>query len=189
MFAAALPLSRRRVRPVFHWSGLHPARRASGTGNWGQPRHTTCRGRPVGGDPTYSAFWRVFGVTCPRLQRLASSLGSGRTARLGPRKNLPPRMVRTRSTASHLFWTKSGTRWNASLPGSGAQGASKCRGVLSPKALVSAQVPSLPTRNEWGESWREGDQQNAPPLPGPLLLPASGGEGIACEHLVVLAEW
>jgi hypothetical protein len=26
---------------------------------------------------------------------------------------------------------------------------------LSP--LVTTQVPSLPTRNEWGESWREGD--------------------------------
>src|SRR5208283_4249115 len=43
--------------------------------------------------------------------------------------------------------------------------------------LVSTQVPSLPTRNEWGENWREGDQPNAPPLPNPLLLPASGGEG------------
>src|ERR1035441_7453572 len=35
---------------------------------------------PVGGwliweNPTYSAFWRVFGVACLRLQRLASSVG------------------------------------------------------------------------------------------------------------------
>jgi hypothetical protein len=29
-------------------------------------------------------------------------------------------------------------------------------GEPAPRALVSAQVPSLPTRNEWGESWREG---------------------------------
>ena len=28
--------------------------------------------------------------------------------------------------------------------------------TLSLGALVSTQVPSLPTRNEWGESWREG---------------------------------
>jgi hypothetical protein len=26
-----------------------------------------------------------------------------------------------------------------------------------PGTLVSTQVPSLPTRNEWGESWREGN--------------------------------
>ena len=64
-------------------------RRTSGTGNWDQPSHTTCRGRPSWESPTYSAFWSVFGVTCPRLQRLASSMGLGTTARLGPRKNLP----------------------------------------------------------------------------------------------------
>ena len=52
-------------------------------------RHTTCRGRPIWENPTYSAFWSVFGVTCLRLQRLAMSVGSGRTARLAPGKNLP----------------------------------------------------------------------------------------------------
>jgi hypothetical protein len=46
--------------------------------------------------------------------------------------NLSSEMVRTRSTASHSFRAKSGTRWNASLPSSGAQGAPRCRGVLSP---------------------------------------------------------
>src|ERR1035437_10284734 len=67
----------------------YPARRASGTGNWDQPSHTTCSGRPLSENPTYSAFWSVFGVTSLRLHRLASSVGSGRTARLVPQKNLP----------------------------------------------------------------------------------------------------
>jgi len=70
-------------------------RLASGIGNWDQPRHTTCRGRPIWENPTYSAFWSGFGVTCPRMQRLASSVGSGRTARLAPRKNLPDSGVRS----------------------------------------------------------------------------------------------
>jgi hypothetical protein len=39
---------------------------------------------PIWENPTYSAFWRVFGVTCLRMQRLASSVGFGATARLGP---------------------------------------------------------------------------------------------------------
>ena len=56
----------------------YPARRASGIGNWDQSKHTTCSGRPVWENPTYSAFWRVFGVPCLRLQRLASPVGSGR---------------------------------------------------------------------------------------------------------------
>ena len=67
----------------------NPARCASGIGIWDQPRYTTRRGRPIWENPTYSAFWSVFGVTCLRLQRLAASVGSGRTARLAPRKNLP----------------------------------------------------------------------------------------------------
>jgi len=50
--------------------------------------------------------------------------------------NLPPGMVRTRSTASHSVRAKSGTRWNASLPGSRTQRASKCRGVLSHAAAT-----------------------------------------------------
>jgi hypothetical protein len=73
---------RRLVRP-------YPARRASGIGNWDQPKPTTCRGRLIWENPTYSAFWSVFGVTCLRLQRLAASVGSRRTSRLAPRKNLP----------------------------------------------------------------------------------------------------
>jgi hypothetical protein len=70
------------VRPSI--GPAYPARRASGTGNWDQPRHTTCRGWPICENPTYSAFWSVFDVPCLRLQRLASSVGSGRTARWHP---------------------------------------------------------------------------------------------------------
>ncbi len=44
---------------------------SSGIGNWDQPRHTTCRGRPIWENPTYSAFWNAFGVTRLRFQRLA----------------------------------------------------------------------------------------------------------------------
>ena len=46
-----------------------------GTGNRGQPKYTTYRGCALPESPTYRAFWSVFGVTCPRLQRLASSVG------------------------------------------------------------------------------------------------------------------
>src|ERR1035441_4341429 len=53
-------------------------------------RHTTCSGRPLSTNPKYSAFWSAFGVTCPRLQRLASSVGFGTPARLGPRKSKEP---------------------------------------------------------------------------------------------------
>src|ERR1035441_4935967 len=74
---------RRQIGPAY------PARRTSGIGNWDQPKHTTCRGRLIWGNPTYSTFWRVFGVPCPRMQRLASSVGFGTTARLAPRENLP----------------------------------------------------------------------------------------------------
>ena len=56
----------------------------SGPWNRDQPKHTTCRGRPTGENPTYSAFRGVSGVTCLRLQRLASLMGFGTTARLGP---------------------------------------------------------------------------------------------------------
>jgi hypothetical protein len=79
---------RRQIGPA------HPVKRVSGTGNWDQPNHTTCSGRPLSTNPTYSAFWSVFGVTCLRLQRLASSVGFGTTARLAPRKNLPYSGVR-----------------------------------------------------------------------------------------------
>src|ERR1035437_247307 len=87
---ALMPPSNRCPAPETVSCALpHPARRASGIGNRDQPRHTTCRGRPTWENPTYSAFWSVFGVTCLRLQRLAASVGSGRMARLAPRKNLP----------------------------------------------------------------------------------------------------
>src|ERR1039457_2183494 len=79
---------------------LPPARRASGTGKWDQPNHTTCRGRPLSENPTYSAFWRVFGVTCLRMQRLASSMGFGTMAGLGPRKILPCSGVRPEPQSS-----------------------------------------------------------------------------------------
>ena len=61
----------------------YPSRGASGKGNWDPPKYTTCRGWPVWDNPTYSAFWSVFGVTCLRLQRLASAMGFGTTAGLG----------------------------------------------------------------------------------------------------------
>jgi hypothetical protein len=64
-----------RTCSSLNWADVRaalPARRASGVGNSDQPRHTTYRGRPVWESPTYSAFWSVLGVTCPRLQRLAS---------------------------------------------------------------------------------------------------------------------
>ena len=59
---------------------------ASGKGNWDQPRHTTCGGLPLWEYPAYSDFWSVFGATCPRMQRLASWMGLGTTARLAPRQ-------------------------------------------------------------------------------------------------------
>jgi hypothetical protein len=63
--------------PLSHaWRRGPGHRLASGIENWDQPRHTTCSGRTVWENPTYSAYWSVFGVTCPRLQRLASSVGS-----------------------------------------------------------------------------------------------------------------
>jgi len=71
-----------RQGPAYH------ARCVSGSGNWDQPNHTTCRGLPLLEYPTYSAFRSVFGATCLRLQRLALSSGFGTTVRLGPRKNL-----------------------------------------------------------------------------------------------------
>jgi hypothetical protein len=100
----ALPRRMMRRRSARRWTSLQPqgVRRqidpayprgtllgASGIGNWDQPRHTTCRGRPIWENPTYSAFWSVFGVTCLRLERLASSMGFGTAGRLGPSKNLP----------------------------------------------------------------------------------------------------
>src|ERR1039458_8296960 len=66
-----------------------PARRASGTGNWDQPRHTTGSGRPLSESPTYSAFWSVSGVTCLRSQRLASSMGFGTTGASGAPEEPP----------------------------------------------------------------------------------------------------
>jgi hypothetical protein len=61
-------------------------------------------------------------------------------------------MVRTRSTASHSFRSESGTRCNASLPGSGAQGASTIghaainRGVQASPAIWTARsrLPKCP---------------------------------------------
>ena len=51
---------------------------------------------------------------------------------------LPLNRVRTRSTASHLLRRKLGTRWNASLPGLGPQGALRFRGILCLLVLVLA---------------------------------------------------
>ena len=45
--------------------------------------------------------------------------------------NRSSRMVRTRSTASLISPEMNGTRWNASLPSSGAPSASECRGAPS----------------------------------------------------------
>src|ERR1017187_2402766 len=71
-----------------------PVKRASGSGNKNAPNHTTCSGQPLSTNPTYSAFWSVFGVTCPGLQRLASPVGFGTTAGVGARQNLPDSGVR-----------------------------------------------------------------------------------------------
>jgi hypothetical protein len=46
-------------------SGL-PCERAFGIGNRDPPRHTTCWGRPIWENPTYSAFWSILGATCLR---------------------------------------------------------------------------------------------------------------------------
>jgi hypothetical protein len=53
------------------------SRRGALSGPWNRdsPKHTTCRGLPLSGYPTYSAFWGVFCATCLRLQRLPSGLG------------------------------------------------------------------------------------------------------------------
>jgi hypothetical protein len=51
---------------------------------------------------------------------------------------LPLNRVRTHSTASHLLRRKLGTRWNASLPGLGPQGALRFRGILCLLVLVLA---------------------------------------------------
>jgi len=74
---------------LFNWGigPAYPARGASGRGNWDPPKYTTCAGWRSWEYPTYSAFWSVFGVTCLGLQRLASSVGFGPTARLGARKS------------------------------------------------------------------------------------------------------
>lgn len=68
-----------------------------GKGNWEQPKYTTCGGELLLETPTYSAFWTGFGVRCPRLQRLASSVGLGTTARVGARKNLAASGRKTRA--------------------------------------------------------------------------------------------
>src|ERR1039457_2032630 len=60
-----------------------------GTGNRGQPKYTTCRGWALSENPTYCAFWSIFGAPCLSLQPLASSVGFGTTARVAPGKNLP----------------------------------------------------------------------------------------------------
>src|ERR1039457_4828727 len=56
-------------------------------------RYTTCRGRSLSENPTYCAFWSVFGATCLSLQPLASSVGFGTTARVAPGQNLPDSAV------------------------------------------------------------------------------------------------
>jgi hypothetical protein len=59
-----------------------------GTGKPDRPKYTIYSVRHHPQYPTYSAFWSVFGATCLRFQRLASPMGFGTTARLGPRENL-----------------------------------------------------------------------------------------------------
>jgi hypothetical protein len=84
----AVDFSTTAKRQTVDWSSL-PCEAHFWDWKLDQPKHTTCRGRRIRENPTYSAFWRVFGATCLRLQRLASSVGFGTTAGLGPRKNLP----------------------------------------------------------------------------------------------------
>jgi hypothetical protein len=86
---------------------------ASGIGNWDQSKHTTCRGWLIWENPTYSAFWSVFGATCLRWQRLASSVGSGRTARLAPRKNLADSDVRSDPGGCYVRREGPGSRTSA----------------------------------------------------------------------------
>ena len=113
------------------WSGLP----ASGKGNWDQPKHTTYCGLSLSENPTYSAFRSVFGATCLRMQRLASTMGFGTTARLGPRKNLP--------------WTgrlSSGNAWaDVAAPGDGAHpgGAGKRRLAGSAKPNIASCCISI----------------------------------------------
>src|ERR1035437_961403 len=60
----AVDFSTTARRQTGDWSGLFPARRVSGIGNWDQPKHTTCRGRPIRQNPTYSAFWALRASDC-----------------------------------------------------------------------------------------------------------------------------
>jgi hypothetical protein len=62
----------------------------------------------------------------------------GHLTRFAP-LNLSSEMVRTRSTASHSFRAKSGTRWNASLPSSGAQGGPRLSGGFSPRSSLAGR--------------------------------------------------
>jgi hypothetical protein len=80
-----------------------PTRRGalSGIGNWDQPKHTTCWGRLIWENPTYSAFWRLFGVTCLRLHPLASSVGFGDDGGIGTQEE--PAVFRRKTGASDLL--------------------------------------------------------------------------------------
>ena len=57
-------VGRRGRRQTVDWSDL-PREARFWERKLGPPRHTTCGGWPLPNNPTYSAFWSVFGVTCP----------------------------------------------------------------------------------------------------------------------------
>ena len=130
-----------------------------GTGKPDPPKYTTCWGRPQPTNPRYSGFPGLFGVYCLRLHRLGSSVGFGTGTRMAPRKNLRTRPGPGVSACKH------GTRGSSNKFCPPIQSEPLRTSSLSPRAKrVGREL-------ERGEA-----QPNAPPLPGPLLLPASGGE-------------
>src|ERR1035441_7642602 len=105
-------------------------------------RHTTCRGRPIWENPTYSAFWSVFGATCPRLQRLASSVGFWTTARLTPRKNLPDSDVSSEPGGCYAAHHPVGMTENRSQRFNAGIVANSCK---VPKGRLRTGTPAVPS--------------------------------------------
>ena len=70
----AVDFSTTAMRQTVDWSGL-PCEARFWDWKLGPAKHTTCGGRPIWVNPTYSAFWSVFGVRCLRLQVCGLSTG------------------------------------------------------------------------------------------------------------------
>src|ERR1039458_6392587 len=127
--------------------------------------------------PSWKSWTPTTGNCWPRLR--GWPLASMRSKRASPAwTNAQGSSHASHSHRQGRAGGKGSVAWLLPLPAERGEGWRE-GSVLAPGVhpLVSTQVPSLPTRNEWGESRRQGNQQNAPPLPSPLLLPASGGEG------------